>query len=163
MKKTLGTMVAITVAALLIGTFHAPTYATAAEIGRDGRFIAYDNGTVLDTKTNMMWAAKDNGSDINWTNAKSYCESYRGGGYSDWRLPTVDELESIFDEKAQNAKKGVGLTALINVSNSWMWASDTRESGAGGFDFEGEGERSWGPRTIDWGIGRRALPVRSGK
>ncbi len=37
----------------------------ANEIKRDGRFIAYDNGTVLDTSTNLMWAAKDNGEDIN--------------------------------------------------------------------------------------------------
>jgi len=36
------------------------------EIGKDGRFIAYDDGTVLDTRTNLMWAAKDNGSNINW-------------------------------------------------------------------------------------------------
>jgi len=32
----------------------------------DDRFIAKGNGTVLDTKTGLMWAAKDNGSDINW-------------------------------------------------------------------------------------------------
>ncbi|MEI7673460.1 MAG: hypothetical protein WCK00_15240, partial [Deltaproteobacteria bacterium] len=28
----------------------------AGEIARDGRFIAYNNGTVLDTRTNLMWA-----------------------------------------------------------------------------------------------------------
>ena len=60
---------------------------TAGEAGRDGRFIAYNNGTVSDTQTGLMWAAKDNGSNINWVNAKSYCENYRGGGYSDWRMP----------------------------------------------------------------------------
>jgi hypothetical protein len=65
MKKALGTMVAIMVVAILIGTFITANYATAGEVRRDGRFIAYDNGTVLDTKTNLMWAAKDNGSDIN--------------------------------------------------------------------------------------------------
>jgi hypothetical protein len=36
------------------------------------RFIANVNGTVLDRQTGLMWAAQDNGSDINWTNAKSY-------------------------------------------------------------------------------------------
>jgi hypothetical protein len=58
-----------------------PTVSIAKEIKRDGRFIAYDDGTVLDTKTKLMWAARDNGSNINWANAKSYCENYRGGGY----------------------------------------------------------------------------------
>jgi hypothetical protein len=44
-----------------------------------------------------MWAAKDNGSDINWENAKSHCENYRGGGYKDWRMPTQDELAGLYD------------------------------------------------------------------
>ena len=42
------------------------------QINRDGRFIAYDDGTVKDTKTGLIWAAKDNGKDINWKNAKKY-------------------------------------------------------------------------------------------
>lgn len=67
------------------------------ETGRDGRFIAYDNGTVWDTQTKLMWAAKDNGKDINWDDAKSYCENYRGGGYNNWRMPTLDELEELYD------------------------------------------------------------------
>jgi len=36
----------------------------AKETKRDNSFIAYDNGTVLDTKNNLMWAAKDNGYEI---------------------------------------------------------------------------------------------------
>ncbi len=35
----------------------------------DGRFVAYANGTVKDTKTGLMWASKDNGKDINWKDA----------------------------------------------------------------------------------------------
>jgi hypothetical protein len=53
------------------------------EKARDGRFIAYDDGAVLDTSKNLMWAAKDNGRDSNWAKANSYCEKYSGGGYTD--------------------------------------------------------------------------------
>ena len=56
MKKSLGTVVAMTMEAILIGTFITAKYATAGETGRDGRFIAYDNEIVLDTQTNLMWA-----------------------------------------------------------------------------------------------------------
>ena len=70
---------------------------SAKEISRDGRFIAYDNGTVKDTEKGLMWAAKDNGKDINWKDAKRYCENYRGGGYTDWRMPTLDELAGLYD------------------------------------------------------------------
>lgn len=50
---------------------------TATESATDGRFIDNRNGTITDAKTNLMWAAKDNGRDINWANAKSYCETVK--------------------------------------------------------------------------------------
>src|ERR1035437_8847883 len=84
------------IAVLLVLVVYAG-FAFAGEKTRDGRFIAYDNGTVLDTRTNLMWAAKDNGSNINWQGAKGYCENYRGGGYTDWRMPTQDELAGLYD------------------------------------------------------------------
>jgi hypothetical protein len=84
------------------------------------RFKIYKNGTVLDTRTNLMWAAKDNGSDINWQDAKSYCENYRGGGYSDWRMPTQDELAGLYDSSKSyplpQSDYHVRLTELISPS-----------------------------------------------
>jgi hypothetical protein len=44
-----------------------------------------------------MWAAKDNRSDMDWENAKAYCKSYRGGDYTDWRMPTQNELSGLFE------------------------------------------------------------------
>jgi hypothetical protein len=46
-----------------------PFQPKATEIGRDVRFIAYDDGTVLDTRTGLMWAAQDNGRNIEWADA----------------------------------------------------------------------------------------------
>lgn len=143
----------------------APTLPTSKETGRNGRFIDYDNGTVMDTRTNLMWAAKDNGSDINWANAKSYCENYRGGGYTDWRMPTQDELAGLYDaNKSQQAECGGSphhvATELIHLSCWWGWASETRGSDATGFNF-GDGKRGWFPQS-NGGVSR-ALPVRSGK
>jgi hypothetical protein len=56
--------------------------AKVMETGRDGRFISFDNGTVKDSETGLMWAAKDNGKDITWIGAKKYCENYDGGGWT---------------------------------------------------------------------------------
>ena len=145
-----------------------PPAATAKETARDGRFIAYDNGTVLDTRTNLMWAAKDNGSDINWVNAKSYCENYRGGGYTDWRMPTQNELAGLYDEAKTYQSEcrvffitsDIHLTELIRLTCPWVWASETRSSAAAYFEFYG-GERRWYHRS--GGNVSRALPVRSGK
>jgi hypothetical protein len=135
------------------------------ERGRDGRFIAYDNGTVLDTNTNLMWAAKDNGYNINWYGAKKYCESYRKGGYTDWRLPTHSELVGLYD-KSKSQKIPCYVTGsnhindLIYLTCAWVWAAETKGDKSAIYGFDGGG--------IDWGSSSgdgysRALPVRSHK
>ena len=151
MKRALGTMIVLMVVAILAGTFIITKYATAGGIGKDARFIAYDNGTVLDTRTNLMWAAKDNGSDINWQSAKSYCENYRGGGYSDWRLPTQGELAGLYD-----ADYG----SVIMITGVGVWASETRGSDAALFNFRSH-YHYWNPQSYDYNT--RTIPVRSGK
>jgi serine/threonine protein kinase len=50
-----------------------------------------------DESTHLMWARKGNGSGVNWNQAKSYCRQLRLGGYSDWRLPAIDELSALYD------------------------------------------------------------------
>jgi uncharacterized caspase-like protein len=140
-----------------------PTVTGPGEIGRDGRFIAYDNGTVLDTRTNLMWAAKDNGRNIDWANAGIYCESYRGGGYTDWRMPTQEELAGLYATgKAYKSDCGMNahLTELIRLTCTAPWASETHGSEAAIFGFD-PGKRYWAPQSRN--NGTRALPVRSGK
>ncbi|MGO9139676.1 MAG: DUF1566 domain-containing protein [Syntrophales bacterium] len=138
-------------------------FAFAGEKARDGRFIAYDDETVLDTTTNLMWAAKDNGSNINWAKAKSYCENYRGGGYTDWRMPHQDELAKLFSA-AKNHKSDCGysldLTGLIHLTCAWVWASEKRGPDAANFDFY-SGKQGWSNESIEYYD--RALPVRSAK
>jgi hypothetical protein len=151
-----------------------PSVSGARETGRDGRFIAYDNGTVLDTRTNLMWASKDNGRAVNWSNAKSYCESYRGGGYSDWRMPTQNELAGLYDEGKMQQNEAVPsyplhLTELIDLTDSSVWASETRENKrpmwdrdfgspyAAVFSFGRGGSRHESSQN---GSTNRALPVR---
>ncbi|MCX5846264.1 MAG: SUMF1/EgtB/PvdO family nonheme iron enzyme [Deltaproteobacteria bacterium] len=133
--------------------------AKVRETLRDGDFIAYNNGTVLDMRTNLMWAAGDNGADINWRGAKKYCENYRGGGYSDWRMPTQDELVGIYDEIKENTH-GACVTDLIEITKWFVWASETDDSDAAIFGFS-VGLRFWLHQSIAYS--GRALPVRSGK
>jgi hypothetical protein len=131
-------------------------------IAKDGRFIAYADGTVLDTNTNLMWAAMDIGANINWYNAKSYCENYRGGGYTDWRMPTQNELAGLYDAGKTYTPKcdasPVHLTELIHLTCYCLWASEMRESEAATFCFN-FGYRYWIPQSLYYGV----LPVRSGK
>ncbi len=151
------------------------------ETETDGRFVAYDDGTVLDTKTNLMWAAKDNGSALSWPNAASYCESSRGGGYSDWRLPTRDELVGLYDAAksykltaaAKDVRAGgpndvseVHLTKLIHLTGSSAWTSDADNSTGSAyiFSFHYGGNPVQRPQDVNFvDFDGRALPVRSVK
>ncbi len=163
MKKTLGTMVVIIVVAIIIGNFITVNYATAGEKARDGHFIAYDNGTVMDTSLNLIWAAKDNGDYINWADAKSYCDKYRGGGYTDWRMPTQDELPGLYDEtKTNKSQRGttIHLTKLIRLTNWVVWTSETRFDSSASFSFF-SGKRLWSKQNSYSDF--CALPVSSGK
>ena len=132
----------------------------------DGRFIAYDNGTVLDTRTNLMWAAKDNGADISWADARSYCENYRAGGYTDWRMPTRDELAGLYDSQSPRpAPCNPGhnihvVTDLIDITCFSPWASEVSGTRAGIHNFAFGGGH-WHSQTASGFT--RALPVRSSK
>jgi hypothetical protein len=144
------------IAVLLVLVVYAG-FAFAGEPARAGRFIAYDNGTVLDTQSNLMWAVNDNGFDINWAHAKYYCENYRGGGYTDWRMPTQYELAGLYDEGKTDASD-TRLTELILVTSGVVWASETGGSDAALFLFCTGGRNSNHKSYVN---GIRALPVRS--
>ena len=140
---------------------------TAQDQDGGNRFIAYDNGTVLDTKTNLMWAAANNWKNVDWAQANSYCENYRGGGYTDWRMPTQDELAELYDENisyrvscssAFDAK--VHATPFIQLTCAWVWASamDT-DLGINAFCFSNGRQILGNPENTT----NRALPVRNAR
>ncbi|MDD2337829.1 MAG: DUF1566 domain-containing protein [Geobacteraceae bacterium] len=145
--------------AVLMVLILSAVVAFAGETARDGRFIAYGTGTVLDTKTNLMWAAQDNGSDINWEDAKSYCKHYRGGDYTDWRMPKQDELAMLYDETLTD-NKYMHKTNLIELTSAALWASDVFTSEVAVFAFF-IGSRHW--TSPSGSLNLRVLPVRSVK
>ncbi len=153
----------------------SPSQTKVVEIGKDGRFIAYNDGTVLDTKTKLMWAAKDNGIAISHADAKEYCEKYRGGGYTDWRIPSQGELLRLYDRSvgyapkcvASGDKDKVHLTNFITLSCWYIWGIESLKGDRGYADFI-NGKDYW----ANWMFGGsgemvarqfRVLPVRDYK
>lgn len=139
----------------------------AAKILRtDGRFIAYVDGTVLDTTTRLMWAARDNGSDIDWPDARSYAENYRAGGYNDWRLPTWAELRRLYDPgktyKSQCGSEVHVVTDLIQLTCRIYWAAETSVLTGTNMAVMFMFDRNWAGNCDQIGcFGRQmALPVR---
>jgi hypothetical protein len=84
------------------------------EIGKDGSFIAYDDGTVLDTKTNLMWWSKSIEEAKGLPGAHYKSNTFRGAGYSDWRVPSINELKTIYNESSNFKYKAVGFISLTS-------------------------------------------------
>ncbi len=131
----------------------------AASAGEKRFLIANDKTALIDSQTGLMWPLQDNGSDISWPDGKKYCESFSLGGFSDWRMPTQDELASLYNLQAADTSEYYILKA-IKISACCQWAIDSRNARVASFDFE-YGNRDWGypMSTVD----ARVLPVRNVK
>ena len=71
--------------------------------------------TWADTATGMMWTARDNGKDVNWLGAVGYCQHLSLAGFSDWKIPTLDELSTLFAGEYHSAG-GIHIRASIALS-----------------------------------------------
>lgn len=86
----------------------------------------------IDPATGLTWAKKDNNSDVTWQQASNYCKNLRLAGYSNWRLPTIDELQGIYDP---NVNAG-GLHARGNLQLSgWEWSSSPGDASGEALNF----------------------------
>jgi len=87
-------------------------------------------GTVTDTKLWLEWQdnTKAKTNKKKWSSARSYCHNLTLAGYSDWRLPTYDELLSIVDYDRYDPAI---MPSFQNVNtSSFYWSSSEFASNA---------------------------------
>lgn len=59
-----------------------------------GRFVDNGDGTVSDNERHIMWQKCDNGDEVSYERARTYCANLRLGDHDDWRLPNPEELDT---------------------------------------------------------------------
>jgi hypothetical protein len=69
----------------------------AGEGESSGNFIEKGNGTITDDRTGLVWQRATPAKMYTWEEALTYCNKLILAGYNDWRLPDVNELQSIAD------------------------------------------------------------------
>jgi hypothetical protein len=93
------------------------------------------DGTVSDNNTGLMWQQADDNQAYNWykasgtyhkrynRNTSDVCGSLTLGGYTDWRLPAIKELESI----VHYGKSGPSIdsSAFSNTKSNCYWSADS--------------------------------------
>ncbi len=106
-------------------------------------------------KRGLMWAARDNGQDIDWKRANRYCDELELAGYDDWRLPAIEELERLQQKMSQALFK---TPAEVRLTACCPWSSTKRgDRSAWNFSFRFRKRFSG---TLSYSYDLRALCVR---
>ncbi len=100
-------------------------------------------GYWTDPETKLTWAAADNGSGVSQAQAEYYCRSLKLGGFKDWTLPDIEQLQHLFGGTADD--NGHHVSGPIKLTG-WTWSS-TAGKAAG---------EAW---VLDFGDGGRASVV----
>jgi hypothetical protein len=110
--------------------------ASTLPCGEIDRYFDNGDGTVTDTCTGLMWQASGASADVNldgipdslfnFPQAVQVAESSEVGGYSDWRVPTAGEAETLLRflaEKPYRFQAVPGFLVPFNSQTTIYWTS----------------------------------------
>jgi pimeloyl-ACP methyl ester carboxylesterase len=82
---------------------------------------------VTDNLTGLMWAKNANlpNGTRTWYQAIDFCNDLNLCGYTDWRLPSVNELESLINANEANSATWLNAQGFTNVQAFDYWSSTT--------------------------------------
>ena len=122
------------------------------------RFTNHGDGTVTDHLTGLMWMENGNyaGTRLEWKetlNELVYVNNgtYQNFGYNDWRLPNINELESLINYGAPDPAAWLNTQGFFNAQagNSSYWSST--------MDVQYPDTLAWAVRFLDGRI--QSLPL----
>jgi len=102
-------------------------------------------GAWYDSATDLLWTDQDNGTDVTWQAASTFCQALRIGGFSDWRLGTSSELRNLYDPSKTKYSKACPkcmasnkdapsypyhIKGNITLSEPGSWSSTTANAGS---------------------------------
>ena len=131
----------VTLGAVANGPYYAfPAWAqklVCATTSNCPRFIVladWNSEAVLDRETGLVWERSPATAGASWSSAVSRCVTRRTGNRFGWRLPTVNELASLFDPAATNIPflpSGHPFDSLPTGSTSFWTVTPGTEAGTG--------------------------------
>lgn len=117
----------------------------AGHSSQQARLQNLGNGVCQDTVSGQMWQIEKSRMTTSLKDAEQYVHALNLGGYSDWRLPTVDELYDLnyFFDLFQN-----GDCTLDRTGNYWSSEKDGEgKAGAWQISDQCDPERQYAPST----------------
>lgn len=80
---------------------------------------------VIDYATGLMWQQDGPADPMTWQDTRSYIaqlNTTQYAGYSDWRLPTIEELASLLEPEKQ--QENLYLASVFGSTPLWCWSAD---------------------------------------
>ena len=122
-----------------------------------GKYLVYKNGTVTDTKTQLMWKQASETGEYTWDAAMAkFGKNVSFAGYDDWRMPTKEELKTLVDKTHCPT---IDPTAFPNTQSTWYWSSTARDTSNAWYVNFSNGNDYWSNRYV----GNHVRLVRSGQ
>ena len=117
--------------------FHVLYVRGAKSYGKN-KFKDNRDGTVTDAATGLTWMKVDSGAlkagrkkdgKLNWKEALNWAENLKYAGHSDWRLPSVKELQSIVDYSRSPATTNSAAIDPVFQATSFVAEGGKRDFG----------------------------------
>jgi hypothetical protein len=103
------------------------------KLERDGELL------VIDHATGLTWQQTGSPNYVNYASAEKYIRGLNDnkfGGYSDWRLPTLEEAMSLMEPKKHG---DLYKDPIFDNKQRWIWTADKNPAGAAWYVLFGSG------------------------
>jgi hypothetical protein len=93
---------------------------------RPRSYTMNSNGTVIDNVTGLMWQQPADNTSRTWATAGAYCDGLSLATFSDWRLPSRKELQTLVDYSRPSYNRpspAIDPTAFPGTQASSYWSS----------------------------------------
>lgn len=101
---------------------------TASGFSNDYK-LQNDGKVVFDRASGLMWQQAGSAKDISCDKAKKYVaglNSDQFAGFSDWRLPTLEEAMSLMEPTEKSG--GLNIDQVFDTTQRWIWTSDVNST-----------------------------------
>lgn len=98
-------------------------------VGRDGRYVVYDNNVICDCYSGLEWLPGPD-RDMSWEEASCWVNNLTAGG-GGWQLPTLDQLRGLYKKN----KKGDNLSPLFSHCMTDVWSCEETQDAASAWGF----------------------------
>lgn len=91
--------------------------------------LSADSLVVYDSKTNLSWERSGSKYSMRYRYARVYIDSLNAvkfAGYSDWRLPTLEEAMSLMARNENSV--GLYIDPIFDSRQRWIWTADQRSA-----------------------------------